>query len=156
VNVAEDGSSAEDEPSGASKHREAEVGNDEVLYRMLFPTWVSIDKITGLRRPSSAAFKPDEDGISVYREEILIRDGLNASDLTRNADDPVVSFTVADVRSLSLDVREDAWPADVPDPEHPKHAAHALISGLNELGSSAQLRKRQELAKVQSMKFVQG
>jgi hypothetical protein len=53
-----------------------------------------------------------------------------------------MSFMVTDVRSLSLDVCDDAWPAGVPDPDHPKHAAHALITGLYELGSSAQLRRR--------------
>jgi len=156
VSVAGTSASATDEPSGSNKPREAHVADDEVIYRLLFSDWVSIDKITGLRRPSSAAFKPDEDGLSVYREEILIRDGLSASDLTRNADDPVVSFTSADVRSLGLDVHVDALPPDVPDPEHPKHAAHALIIGLNEFGSSAQLRKRKEMAKLPSMKFVQG
>jgi hypothetical protein len=137
------------------------IGSDEVVYRLLFPDWVSEDKITGDRRPGSGAFEPDEDGVSVYREAVIIGQGLSLSDLTQNPGDPVVSFTVGDVRGVgqelgvSLDVREKAWPTDVPDPDHPKHAAHALIVGLGELGSSRQLRARRALAKVPSMKFVQ-
>jgi hypothetical protein len=44
----------------------------------------------------------------------------------------------------------------VPDPSHPKHAAHALICGLEELGKNPQLKKRRELVRIPSMKFIRG
>lgn len=144
------------EPILSATSATAKVGGDEVLYRLLFPSWVSVDQITGERRPTSAAFEPDDEGLSIYRETILIEHGLGASDLTRSPSDPVVGFTAADVRSLGLRVIPDAWPKDVPDLTHPKHAAHALIRGLEQLGRNPQLRKRRELAKMSSLKFVQG
>src|SRR6266536_1392058 len=52
-------------------------------------------------------------------------------------DDIVVGFTVADVRQLRLGVRDDPWPKDVLDPEHPRYAAHALVVGLERLGRNA-------------------
>lgn len=148
------GASADEGESG-DRITDSLVGSDEVIYRLLFANWVSVDKLTGERRPSSAAFEPDEDGLSVYREAILIRSGLSAGDLTRSPDDPVVGFTAGDVRGVGLDVLADPWPKDVPDLDHPKHGAHALITGLNGLGSKQQLRLRRALAKVPSMKFVQ-
>jgi hypothetical protein len=148
--VSADGSAADDSAS--------DISNEEIIYRLLFPNadWISVDKITGERRPSSAAFKPDEDGVSVYREAILTAERLGPSDLTRTAIDPVVAFTAADVRGVGLDLLADPWPQDVPDPKHRKHAAHALISGLNALGPKPQLAVRRKLAKAPSMKFVQG
>lgn len=140
----------------SAKDAALEVSGGEVLYRLLFPDWVYVDPITGERRPTSAAFEPDDEGVSIYRETVLMRSHLGASDLTRSPSDPVIGFTAEEVRDLGLRVLSDAWPTDVPDPAHPKHGAHALISGLEIMGKKPQLRKRKELAKMSSIKFVQG
>ena len=53
----------------------------------------------------------------------------------------IVSLLVADVRHLDLDVVDDRWPADVPDSSHPRHGAHALITGLEVLGKKQRRRR---------------
>jgi hypothetical protein len=53
------------------------IPGDEVLYRRLSydnGDWVVRNLITGERvRPASGAFKPDEDGVSVFRKSILLQ-----------------------------------------------------------------------------------
>lgn len=61
----------------------------------------------------------------------------------------IVSVDVGDVRSLNLGVRDNPWPAG--SDGHPRDAAHALVTGLNELGSKPQLRCRRHLAKLPSI-----
>jgi hypothetical protein len=71
-------------------------------------------------------------------------------------DDIVVGFSVADVRSLRLGVRNDLWPKDVIDPDHPRYCAHALIVGLGDLGKSARIKIQKKLVSIPSMSFVSG
>jgi hypothetical protein len=142
----------EDDPS---------IPGDEVLYRRLSYTggaWVVPDKITGVHRPSSAGFDPDTDGLSVFRRTLLLElePPLGPADVALRPYDVVVGFTVEDVRSLKLGVRDDLWPKDVEDPDHPRYAAHALITGLIGLGRNARRRRQQQLTQVASMKFVNG
>jgi hypothetical protein len=142
----------EDDPS---------IPGDEVLYRRLsYPggAWVIPDKITGRRRPSSAGFDPDTDGVSVFRHTLLLEQDppLGPADVAVSPEGVVVGFTVADVRSLNLGVKSDPWPKDVEDPEHPRYAAHALITGLIDLGRNARRRRQQALVQVASMTFVNG
>lgn len=91
------------------------VPNDDVLQRRLpsaVSSWVAIDQETGTRRPSSSAFKPDADGVSVYRDQLLRNASLSVMDLVRSPENLVVGVTVADVRSIHLGVRDDIWPPD--------------------------------------------
>ncbi len=138
------------------------IPDDEVLYRRLSydnGAWVVKHAVTRQRvRPTSGAFNPDPDGVSVFRHACLLAllPPLGPSDLVVSPENVVVGFTVGDVRSLNLGVKDDPWPIDVPDPDHPRNAAHALIIGLNGLGRNARSRQQKLLAEVPSMKFVHG
>ncbi len=138
------------------------IPDEEVLYRRLSfdgGDWVVKDPVSGERiRPSSGGFDPDTDGVSVFRRTLLLElePALGPVDVALRPNDIVAGFTVADVRSLSLGVRNDLWPRDVEDPEHPRYAAHALIVGLDRLGKNARKRCQKRLAAVPSMKLVHG
>jgi hypothetical protein len=139
------------------------IPGDEVLYRRLSydnGDWVVRNLITGERvRPASGAFKPDEDGVSVFRKSILLQSHptpLGPESVAISAENVIVGFSVDDVRALDLGVRDDAWPEDVLDPKHPRYAAHALIVGLEALGKNARIKRQQKLAESQSMSFVHG
>lgn len=138
-----------------------DIDGDEVLYRRLSfsgGAWVTENSVTKERRPSSGGFTHDTNGVSVFRRSLLLAHDppLGPSDVGMTPDDIIVGFTVADVRSLDLGVRNDLWPKDVIDPDHPRYCAHALIIGLDDLGGKAQVKKQRKLAVVPSMTFVQG
>jgi hypothetical protein len=133
------------------------VGDAEIIYRRLFDAseaFVAIDQITGERRPSSGAFKPDSDGVSVYRQDVLARYGLTTWDLRQATVNLIVSLTCSEVRSIDLDVKGDPWPTDVDDPKHPRNAAHALITGWEGLGTKQRLRRQRALVRLPSVAFV--
>ena len=133
------------------------VGDAEIIYRRLYDAseaFVAVDQITGERRPSSGAFKPDADGVSVYRHDSLERHGLTARDLLHTPINLVVRMACSDVRSIELDVMSDPWPSDVDDPTHPRNAAHALITGWEGLGTKERLRRQRALVRLPSVAFV--
>jgi hypothetical protein len=131
-------------PGGETVHRRIGRG----------PEMVAVDTITGRRRPSSGAFKPDNDGVSVYRESTLVGVGLGWRDLLVTNSQLIVSLEVADVRTLAhLDVTPDPWPADIPDPTHARNAAHALIVGWGELSKNQRLTVQRALACLPSLRF---
>lgn len=134
------------------------IPNAEVLYRRLADpggSMVAIDQVTGSRRPSSGSFKPDADGVSVYRRGLLEQSGLGPEDVIRGPRNLVVGVEVGDVRSIGLGAWNDPWPTGIPDPEHPRNAAHALITGL-EHGKKTRLRRQQALVALPSIEFVYG
>lgn len=126
------------------------IPNDEILYRRLSydnGDWIVRHLVTKQRvRPTSGAFNPDPDGLSVYRDTrlLVLVPPLGPADLVAGPESVVVGFTVGDVRSLRLGVKDDPWPVDVPDPEHPRNSAHALITGLNALGKNARIRQQKD------------
>lgn len=135
------------------------IPNAEVLYRRLADpggSMVAIDQVTGVRRPSSGSFKPDADGVSVYRRGLLEQSGLGPEDVITGPRNLVVGVEVADVRSIGLGAWNDPWPTGIPDPEHPRNAAHALITGLEHLGKKTRLRRQQALVALPSIEFVYG
>lgn len=138
------------------------IPGEEMLYRRLSfdsGAWVVLDPVSGERlRPASGGFDPDTDGISVFRRAILLglEPPLGPADVALRPDGIVVGFTVEDVRELRLGVKDDPWPKDVADPDHPRYAAHALIVGLEELGRNARTKRQRKLAAVPSMTFVNG
>jgi hypothetical protein len=149
--------------SGPSASNATPAGDDptisdaELLYRRLSdsgPNMIAVDLLTGEQRPSTGAFKPDPDGISVYRDSAMKEEGISVADLVTRPGNLIVSLSVGDVRSIWLGVRDDKWPADVPDPEHPRNAAHALIIGAETLGKHEQKRRLRELVAVPSLTFV--
>jgi hypothetical protein len=133
------------------------IPSDELLYRRIpqgTSNFVAIDQITGARKPSSGVFKPDTDGISVYRHTMLLENGLGPSDLVRQPLNLIVSVTVEDVRSLDLGVHDDAWPCDADEPNHLRNATHALIVGMAKMGKNERIRTQKKLASLPSIKFV--
>jgi hypothetical protein len=147
--------------SGSLDADDADIPNDDVLYRRLSydgGAWVVYHPVTGQRRASSGGFTHDTDGVSVFRQSLLLAHNppLDPSNVALRPDDVVVGFTVGDVRSLQLGVRNDLWPKDVPDPDHPRYGAHALILGLGDLGKSARVKKQKKLVDLPSMTFVHG
>lgn len=153
--VTSGGSGADEEPADD----DPSISDGDALYRRLSdstPSMVAYDQETGERRPSSGAFKPDADGVSVYRRSRLEEEGLSASDVVRQPWNLVVSVDVGDIRSIALGVHDDPWPFDVDEPEHPRNGAHALITGLQHLGKKARRRRQQELVGLPSITFVIG
>ena len=138
----------------------AAVSDDEVVLRRLSddsPNMVYTDPLTNEKRPSSSSFavKKDEDGLSVYRQAVLTRSGLSPADILAASSNLVVALDVADIRAIPpLDAREDSWPTDIPDPDHPRNAAHALIVGWDGLSKSQRKERQNSLVTARSLRFV--
>ncbi len=118
------------------------------------PNMIAVDAVTRTRRPSTAAFKPDADGVSVYRLSLLEQSGLGPADVCVRAGQLVVGLLVADVRRTRLGVRDDPWPPDVEDSGHPRHGAHALITGLEGLTKAERKRRQTALVTAGSLRFL--
>lgn len=135
------------------------VDDSEILYRRLFdggPNMVTTDVVTGEQRPSSGAFKPDEDGVSVFRQVVLEAAGLGPADVRKAPSNLVASVLTAELRSeeMGLDVVPDPWPQDTDDADHPRNAAHALVTGFEGLGKNARRRRQQALVALASAQIV--
>jgi hypothetical protein len=135
------------------------IVDSEVLYRRLSrenPDQYAVDLETGERWPTSTAFKPKrgEDGLSVYRRSKLAEDGLDASDVAVRAEHIVFGVTVGDVRSLKLGVRDDEWPPDIPDPDHPRNRSHALVVGWDDMSRGEINRCAKKLTRLPSMELA--
>lgn len=145
---------------GSTPEDHRPVPDDDSVYRRLSdsgPAMLFVDPLTGERRPSTGVFrvKPDEDGVSVYREQLLHAAGLTAADVVVAPQNLVVSLAVGDIRSLApLDVRDDRWPKDVPEPQHPRNGAHALIVGWTGLTKSQRRECQHGLVTAPSLAFV--
>lgn len=136
----------------------AGISGAETVYRRLFdggPSMVAIDQVTGARRPTSGAFKPDDDGISVYRHALLEAAGLTPGDVRTSPWNLVVGVGVGDLRTIDLSVNDDPWPADVPDPQHPRNAAHALIVGMEGMSRGARRRCQKALVALPSVQILE-
>lgn len=136
-----------------------EIPGDEILYKRL-PTdekeWLVKDQITGKPvRPTSGAFVPHPDGISVYRNSIMASQDppLGPADLAVSSTNYILSFTAAQARSISLGIKNDAWPEGIADADHPRNAAHALIVGLEKLGKKEKIRRQKEFSRL-DFRFV--
>lgn len=90
------------------------IGDDEIVYRRIpnvaQSAFIVVDEGTGKRRPTTAIFRPDEDGVSVYCDSILRQYKLDEKSLIRDPLNGVLSLTVGDVRAEDLGVASDAWP----------------------------------------------
>ncbi len=128
-----------------------DILNCEVLLRRLDtkdPNMFVTDSVTGIRRPSSAAFSFQQDGTSVYRKKKLDDSNLNARDILLHPEQIVLSLTVTQVRDCNgLGVCDNPWPKGISDEQHPRNAAHALIVGWYSLSRSDQRKHKQYLAK---------
>ncbi len=145
--------------SGPDPLDDPDIPDTDALFRRLSdsgPSMVAVDLETGERRPTSGAFKPDDDGVSVFRRGLLHAAGLGPDDVIKNPWNLVVSVDVGDIRSIGLGARDDPWPSDIDEPEHPRNAAHALIVGLERLSRGQRRRRQQVLVALPSVTFVRG
>jgi hypothetical protein len=133
-----------------------EIPDDEILYRRLSYDGGDWLANTDPVRPASGGFQPDADGLSVYRHSILasLTPPLNGRAVAIRPGDVVVGFTVRDVRASKLGVKDDPWPNDVVEPDHPRNAAHALIVGWDGLGKNARVRRQRDLTRLPSLAFI--
>jgi len=114
-----------------------------------------VDSLSGERRPTSGAFQPDSDGVSVYRMSILRASGLTATDLVNDRQNLVVGLPLGEVRSIAgLGVVDDPWPTDAYEPSHPRNAAHALIVGWQGLSKNERRRRQRALAMLPGLSFL--
>lgn len=125
------------------------VEDSETLCRRIpeIPSMWAPNKESGGRRPSSGAYKPDSDGLSVYLLSVLAAHGLPVSAVRARDDDAVCGNEVTDLHPMKLSLRLDSYPADVPDPAAPRHVAHALVLGWPE-GEKARRRLQRRLAEL--------
>jgi hypothetical protein len=130
------------------------LDDDELLRRLAADdqAFVVRDLVSGTRRPTSGAFKPDADGVSVYQSTLLADAGLSARDVMVHESNLVVGFLTADVRAIGLGIVPDRWPPD--DQGHARGVAHALLIGLETLSKNERHRRQKQLATVASMRFV--
>lgn len=140
-------------------HGEQLPSDDSIFRRVPTADMLAIDQVTGKRRPSSSAFKPDSDGVSVYSQYAMSASCLVPGHLLRREGDTLVQVAVAELRSLDgVDAVGDPWPQDVTeadDLKHPRNAAHSLIVGFENRGKNARIRVQQELARLPSVILVE-
>ena len=136
----------------------AGIPDSEVCCRRLSDAgqaMMATDSVTGTQRPSSGAFMPDGDGVSVYRETLLRQAGLTPADLVRGAGNLVVGLPVGEIREIArLEVADDPWPADADDPEHPRNGAHALIVGWAGLSKNERIRRQRALSRLPGLSYL--
>src|SRR5262249_31216635 len=113
--------------------------------------WIVTDQVSGRRVLTSAAFQPDDDGVSVYLHSVLSAGGLKPKDVTNSPLNAVAALAAWVPRAHELGIRRDPWPADIIDPEHPRNAAHALIVGWNNFSNKARHRIRRELSQAATL-----
>jgi hypothetical protein len=120
------------------------------------PNQYAQDSVTGERRPTSAAFKPKpgEDGLSVYRHAKLVAAGLDAAAVALKPEHIVFGMKTDEVRSLELGVRDNPWPQGIPDADHPRNEAHALIVGWDCMSRGEATRRARELAKLAAARLA--
>lgn len=127
------------------------IDNQEMLFRRVYDsgdiTFVRVDQFTLERSPTSAAFRVQEgeDGLSVYMESLLAAANLDARAIASAPMNAVAALPAHAVRAAGLGLLRDPFPDDVPDPDHPRHAAHALAVGWA-AGRKARHRLSQTLA----------
>lgn len=128
------------------------IAESDSLYRRIAHSGpgnlVAVDEVTGERRPSSGAFKSDDDGLSTYLRSILTASGLGPEDLVRAPQNAVVEFAVNVPRSLALGVVGDPWPTGTDDDAHPRNAAHTLVTGMQGLSKSAARKAAADIARA--------
>ncbi|WP_406353180.1 hypothetical protein [Streptomyces sp. NBC_00658] len=133
---------------------EQEILDGDLLLRRVnvkLPNMMRRDSLTHEELgPSSAAFKPHDNGTSVYVRSILDDHRVELTGVSENPHDSIWELEAKSVRDQELEVIPDPWPSDVPEPEHPRNAAHALIVGWRGLSQNQVSKKAGVLARQAS------
>lgn len=134
--------------------RGAVISGDEVVWRRLSDdgsNMIAHDAGSGTQRPSSAAFHPDTDGVSVYRVRVLSACGLGPESIVNAPGNLVYALSVRNVRRIEpLDVEAD--PLTGPGPSC-RGRAHALIVGWTDLSRRERIRRQRPLAECAEMAY---
>jgi hypothetical protein len=107
------------------------------------PQMLAVDQASNLvKGPSSAAFMPDSDGLSVYLDGRLVELGLGPSNIRTAESQVVAGLSAETITSLDL------WLVADPEKDGPQPLgqAHALIKGWEELSGKQRKRTARELA----------
>ncbi|NEC47527.1 hypothetical protein G3I18_02850 [Actinospica acidiphila] len=133
------------------------IADGDYLWRWVTtenPQMMRYDSVTNEQLgPSSAAFKPHEDGTSVYVRRILDDYDVGPAGISDNPQNSVWELEAKKIREQELDVIPDAWPQGIPNPNHPRNAAHALIVGWDDLSRKQVDKKAKALARLASCVF---
>ncbi len=105
----------------------------------------AVNTQTGEERLSSACFKlhTAETSLSFYSQKIVTQRQLSYADVCRKPHNAVASIPGDDPPRRGLRTEPDPWPADAPEPNHPRNAAHAVVNGIAELT----LKRQKQLAR---------
>jgi hypothetical protein len=134
------------------------IEGDDLVFRRLSDggqSMIAKDTVTGERRPTTGAFKPDPDGVSVFLRSVLTANDLGPEAVVTRPENLVVSLTAGDIRSIDIGIRRDPWPGDVPDPDHPRYVAHALLKGLEALSNNERHRRQGKLVMLPSLAILE-
>jgi hypothetical protein len=133
--------------------------NDELLRRV--PSLSNNDFYaknteTGERQLTSACFKlgRDETGLSIYSKTTIERRNLTCADVCRKPHNAVASIPGSEPPRRGLTTEPDPWPDDVPEPEHPRNAAHALIMGIADMAPNKQRQLARDFAGIAVLTHV--
>jgi hypothetical protein len=113
----------------------------------------AVNTETGERHLTSACFKlrPDETGLSIYSRTIITRSNLTYTDVCRKPHNAVASIPGSDPPTRGLSTDPDPWPADAPEPNHPRNAAHAVVNGITALEPGERRQLARDWAKIATL-----
>jgi len=123
------------------------ISDDDVVYRRIRDDGVNVVASGSGDRPSSAAFEPDDDGLSVFLGSELDSNGIEVRDVVEGmtGEYRIAALAVSDIRGFGLQVVRDANPADAP--AHPANPAHGLVK-FPDLSRKKLHRVRRSLAEM--------
>ena len=118
------------------------------------PSMLVTDQVTGMQRPTSGAFRPDKDGLSVYRHDRLADNKLTVADVIRHPQNVVAALAAGEIRAMEdLAIVDDPYPnAGTPD-DHPRDVAHALVVGWATLSKNQRIRKQKAMSTLARLIF---
>lgn len=132
------------------------LGHDRLFRRIFYARsedWVRLvvtDSKTHVRQPTSAGFAAEDDGMSVYLESTLQQSGLGPAAVVADPMNAVAALCADAIRGVGLGIVRDPNPADVPDPDHPRHAAHCLAKGWEKCKTRNDVRKLRKALAIAS------
>jgi hypothetical protein len=137
---------------GAPDVDDDSIADHDIVYRRVRDDGVNVVLAESVERPSSAAFEPDADGLSVFLHSVLESASAGVSRIVEGmaGEYRIAALAVSDLRAMGLGVVRDPNPDDAQD--HPVNPAHALVT-FPALSNNELRRLRRKLA--QTAKWVE-